>query len=67
MGDDSLGRFCLEDMRANQVTVDVPFSDGPTGTCLVLGESDDTERLDGDLGVMDHRAVVCELTLATAP
>ena len=43
VGDDNLGRFCLEDMRANQVTVDVPFSDGPTGTCLVL-ITDDAQR-----------------------
>ena len=27
VGNDPLGQFCLEDMRANQVTVDIPFSD----------------------------------------
>jgi sugar/nucleoside kinase (ribokinase family) len=43
VGDDPLGHFCLEDMRANKVTVDVPFSDGPTGTCLVL-VTDDAQR-----------------------
>ena len=43
VGNDPLGQFCLEDMRANQVTVDVPFSDGPTGTCLVL-ITDDAQR-----------------------
>ncbi|MFP6767893.1 MAG: adenosine kinase [Planctomycetaceae bacterium] len=43
IGDDPLGHFCLEDMRQNQVTVDVPFSDGPTGTCVVL-ITDDAQR-----------------------
>jgi len=43
VGDDPLGHFCLQDMRANQVTVDIPFSDGPTGTCLVL-ITDDAQR-----------------------
>tara|TARA_B100000029_G_scaffold347413_1_gene339748 strand:- start:972 stop:1952 length:981 start_codon:yes stop_codon:yes gene_type:complete len=43
VGDDDLGHFCLDDMRANRVTVDVPFSDGPTGTCVVL-ITDDAQR-----------------------
>lgn len=43
VGDDELGRFCLNDMKAAGVDVAVSFSDGPTGTCVVL-ITDDAQR-----------------------
>ena len=51
VGDDALGRFCLEDMRDNQVTIDVPVSDGPTGTCVVLITEDAQRTMLTFLGV----------------
>jgi sugar/nucleoside kinase (ribokinase family) len=36
VGNDILGRFCLEDMRKMGVTIEVPPSPGQTGTCVVL-------------------------------
>ena len=63
MGDDELGHFCLDDMRAAGVEVELPFSDGPTGTCVVL-VTDDAQRtmlthlgVSADVGpddVVDH-------------
>ncbi|VAX39840.1 Fructokinase [hydrothermal vent metagenome] len=43
VGDDSLGRFCLEDMRQLGVAIEVPQATGQTGTCVVL-ITDDAER-----------------------
>ena len=51
VGDDPLGRFCLSDMRDNQVTIDVPVSDGPTGTCVVLITEDAQRTMLTHLGV----------------
>ncbi len=51
IGDDPLGHFCLADMRQNQVTIDVPFSDGPTGTCVVLITEDAQRTMLTYLGV----------------
>jgi hypothetical protein len=43
-------------------TLDYVLSDFAAGDCVVLGESRGTERIDGELETMDHRAVVCDLT-----
>ena len=51
VGDDALGRFCLADMRDNQVTIDVPVSAGPTGTCVVLITEDAQRTMLTFLGV----------------
>ena len=51
VGDDPLGRFCLSDMRDNQVTIDVPVSHGPTGTCVVLITEDAQRTMLTHLGV----------------
>jgi len=40
---DSLGHFCLEDMRKIGVTIEVPAAGGDTGTCVIL-ITDDAQR-----------------------
>lgn len=42
-GKDPLGTFCLRDMREMGVSIEVPQSDGQTGTCVVL-ITDDAQR-----------------------
>ena len=36
VGRDSLGEFCLDDMRRMGVSIEVPLAGGQTGTCVVL-------------------------------
>jgi len=52
VGNDALGRFCLQDMRQLGVTIEVPPSDaGQTGTCVVLITEDAQRTLLTHLGV----------------
>ena len=52
VGNDSLGAFCLEDMRQLGVAIEVPPSDaGQTGTCVVLITEDAQRTLLTHLGV----------------
>ena len=43
VGNDALGEFFLQDMRKIGVTIDVPASSQPTGTCVIL-ITDDAQR-----------------------
>lgn len=43
VGNDALGEFFLQDMRDVGVTIDVPATDSPTGTCVIL-ITDDAQR-----------------------
>lgn len=43
VADDGVGRFFLEDMRQQGVTIDVPTGTGQSGTCVIL-ITDDAER-----------------------
>ncbi|MSR57834.1 MAG: adenosine kinase [Planctomycetaceae bacterium] len=43
VGDDALGRFCLQDMREIGVTIEVPVAAGDTGTSVIL-ITDDAQR-----------------------
>jgi sugar/nucleoside kinase (ribokinase family) len=51
VGRDSLGRFCLEDMRRMGVAIEVAPSDGPTGTCVILITQDAQRTMLTSLGV----------------
>ncbi len=51
VGDDTLGEFCLEDMRKMGVTIEVPPADGQTGTCVVLITEDAERTMLTHLGV----------------
>ena len=51
VGNDPLGRFCLEDMRRMGVAIEVPPADGPTGTCVVLITEDAQRTMLTNLGV----------------
>ena len=48
----------------DMATLDYVLSDFLQGSCTILGETGDSERLDGALATMDHRGLVCDLTLA---
>ncbi len=51
VGNDSLGEFCLEDMRRMGVTIEVPPAGGVTGTCVVLITEDAQRTMLTNLGV----------------
>jgi sugar/nucleoside kinase (ribokinase family) len=51
VGNDPLGRFCLEDMRRMGVAIEVPPTDGPTGTCVILITEDAQRTMLTSLGV----------------
>jgi sugar/nucleoside kinase (ribokinase family) len=51
VGDDTLGEFCLADMRKMGVTIEVPPADGQTGTCVVLITEDAERTMLTHLGV----------------
>jgi endonuclease/exonuclease/phosphatase family metal-dependent hydrolase len=46
--------------------LDHVVSDTLTGSCVTLGATADTATLDDGLGAMDHRALLCTLTLTIA-
>jgi sugar/nucleoside kinase (ribokinase family) len=50
VGKDALGEFFLKDMRNIGVTIDVPASDQPTGTCVILITSDAQRTMLTNLG-----------------
>ncbi|GAB4141310.1 MAG: adenosine kinase [Planctomycetaceae bacterium] len=51
VGQDSLGDFCLQDMRKMGVTIEVPPAKGQTGTCVVLITEDAQRTMLTHLGV----------------
>jgi hypothetical protein len=51
VGDDELGEFFLSDMRKLGVTIEVPPSQGHTGTCVVLITDDAQRTMLTSLGV----------------
>ncbi len=51
VGNDDLGEFCLSDMRRMGVAIEVPATDGQTGTCVVLITEDAQRTLLTHLGV----------------
>jgi sugar/nucleoside kinase (ribokinase family) len=51
VGNDSLGQFCLEDMRRMGVAIEVPPAEGLTGTCVVLITPDAQRTMLTTLGV----------------
>lgn len=51
VGHDSLGEFCLQDMRRMGVTIEVPPGNGQTGTCVVLITEDAQRTMLTHLGV----------------
>lgn len=51
VGGDTLGDFCLSDMREMGVTIEVPQADGQTGTCVVLITEDAQRTMLTHLGV----------------
>jgi len=51
VGEDSLGEFCLEDMRRIGVTIEVAPAEGATGTCVVLITQDAQRTMLTNLGV----------------
>lgn len=51
VGSDSLGEFFLEDMRKMGVTIEVPVTDGQTGTCVVLITGDAQRTMLTHLGL----------------
>lgn len=58
--DPPLPTFFLSLLR---YTLDHVVSNAAEGECLVLGESPDTARLDGIVGGMDHRALLCSINI----
>jgi len=51
VGQDDLGEFWLQDMRALGATIEVPPAEGQTGTCVVLITSDAQRTMLTHLGV----------------
>jgi sugar/nucleoside kinase (ribokinase family) len=51
VGNDSLGNFCLQDMRKMGVTIEVPPAGGQTGTCVILITKDAQRTMLTNLGV----------------
>ena len=51
VGNDSLGEFCLDDMRRMGVFIDVPPADGQSGSCVVLITADAERTMLTHLGV----------------
>jgi hypothetical protein len=58
VGADSLGDFCLNDMRKMGVGIEVPQADGQTGTCVVLITPDAQRTMLTYLGVSSTLAPV---------
>ena len=50
-GQDPLGEFCLTDMREMGVSIEVPPTEGPTGTCVILITPDAQRTMLTCLGV----------------
>jgi len=51
VGADSMGTYCLEDMRKMGVAIEVPPADGQTGTCVILITEDAQRTMLTSLGV----------------
>ncbi|WP_339911325.1 adenosine kinase, partial [Symmachiella dynata] len=51
VGADSLGEYCLADMRKMGVAIEVPPADGQTGTCVILITEDAQRTMLTSLGV----------------
>ena len=51
VGRDSLGEFCLDDMRRMGVSIEVPPAEGNTGTCVILITEDAQRTMLTSLGV----------------
>jgi len=51
VGRDSLGEFCLSDMRKMGVTIEVPQAEGQSGTCVILITEDAQRTMLTHLGV----------------
>jgi hypothetical protein len=55
----------LRDLALARTIDHVVATTGLSGACTTLGEAPGTERLEGPEGGLDHRALDCEVTVAT--